>query len=146
MRAAAAGAPIAIRNPEAVRPWQHVLNPLSGYLVIAQQLMGADPAAAAAGWNFGPAEHDVRPVRWITDRLAERWPEPLRWVVDPGPHPHEAQFLSVDSARARERLGWRPRWDLTRTLESIVAWHLAHRDGADMRAVSLQQIKEFSKP
>ncbi len=144
MRAAAAGAPIAIRNPEAVRPWQHVLNPLSGYLVIAQELMGADPGTAAAGWNFGPAQDDVRPVRWITDRLAERWPEPLRWAVEPGPHPHEAQLLSLDSTHARERLGWHPRWDLTRTLESIVAWHVAHRDGLDMRAVSLRQIEEFS--
>jgi len=144
MRAAAARTPIAIRNPEAVRPWQHVLNPLSGYLVIAQQLMGADPAAAAAGWNFGPSQDDVRPVRWITDRLAEQWPEPLRWAVDPGPHPHEAHFLSLDSTRARERLGWRPRWGLTRALESIVAWHLAHRSGADMRTTTLQQIEEFS--
>lgn len=144
MRAATARKPIAIRNPEAVRPWQHVLNPLSGYLVIAQGLMGADPAAAAAGWNFGPAQDDVRPVRWITDRLAEQWPEPLEWAIDPGPHPHEAQFLSLDSTRARERLGWRPRWDLGQTTASIVAWHLAHRDGADMRTVTLQQIEEFS--
>lgn len=144
MRAAEAGAPIAIRNPEAVRPWQHVLNPLSGYLTIAQELMGEDPAGAAAGWNFGPSQDDVQPVRWITDRLAERWPEPLSWNVDPGPHPHEAQFLSLDSTRARERLGWRPRWDLEQTTGSIVAWHLSHRGGEDMRAVTLQQIKEFS--
>lgn len=144
MRAAAAGTPIAIRNPEAVRPWQHVLNPLSGYLLIAQQLMGADRVAAAAGWNFGPSQADVRPVGWVTDRLAERWPEPLRWAVAAGPHPYEAQFLSLDSTRARERLGWRPRWDLERTIESIVAWHLAHRDGADMRALTLEQIEEFS--
>ncbi len=144
MRAAAARTPIAIRNSEAVRPWQHVLNPLSGYLLIAQQLMGTGRAAAAAGWNFGPSQDDVRPVRWITDRLAEQWPEPLQWTVDPGPHPHEAQFLSLDSTRARERLGWRPRWELARTIESIVAWHLAHRDGVDMRALTLQQIEEFS--
>ncbi len=144
MRAAAARAPIAIRNPEAVRPWQHVLNPLSGYLLIAQELMGADPAAAAAGWNFGPSQDDVRPVRWITDRLAARWPESLAWHVDPGPHPHEAQFLSLDSARARERLSWRPRWELEQTIASIVDWHTAHRDGADMRTATLQQIEEFS--
>ena len=144
MRAAEAGTPIAIRNPEAVRPWQHVLNPLSGYLAIAQALMGEDPEPAAAGWNFGPSQDDVQPVRWITDRLAARWPEPLRWEVDPGPHPHEAHFLSLDSSRARDRLGWRPRWGLERTTESIVTWHLAHRDGGDMRAVTLKQIEEFS--
>ncbi len=142
MRAATADAPIAIRNPEAVRPWQHVLNPLSGYLVIAQQLFAREPVDV--GWNFGPAQGDVRPVRWIADRLAQLWPDALHWQLDPGPHPHEARFLSLDSSRARERLGWRPRWDLARTLESIVVWYLAHRDGADMRALTLQQIEEFS--
>ena len=144
MRGAEARVPIAIRNPEAVRPWQHVLNPLSGYLLIAQALMGPDAAAAAAGWNFGPAPQDVQPVSWITGRLAERWPQPLGWDVDPGPHPHEAQYLSLDSTRARERLGWRPRWALEQTLQTIVDWHLAHRDGADMRAVTLGQVEEFT--
>ncbi|MEJ7787650.1 MAG: CDP-glucose 4,6-dehydratase [Solirubrobacteraceae bacterium] len=142
MRAAAADAPIAIRNPEAVRPWQHVLNPLSGYLLIAQELV--DGAPVDQGWNFGPAQSDVQPVRWIADRLTELWPDPLRWELDPGPHPHEAHFLSLDSTRARERLGWRPRWDLGQTLESIVAWHLAERAGDDLRAVTLGQIEEFT--
>ncbi len=144
MRAAASGQPIAIRNPEAVRPWQHVLNPLSGYLVIAEELTAGDASSAAAGWNFGPAQDDVKPVRWITDRLTAQWPEPLAWDVDPGPHVHEAQLLSLDSTRARERLGWRPRWALEQTIASIVTWHLAHRDGADLRAATLAQIEEFS--
>ena len=143
MRAAAAGQPIAIRNPKAVRPWQHVLNPLSGYLLIAQELAGGAPVDA--GWNFGPAQSDVQPVRWLADRLSELWPEALRWELDPGPHPHEAHFLALDSTRAREQLGWRPRWELARTLESIVAWHLAERAGEDMRAVTLGQIEEFSQ-
>jgi CDP-glucose 4,6-dehydratase len=142
MRAVEAGTPIAIRNPDAVRPWQHVLNPLSGYLVIAQQLF-ADPAAAT-GWNFGPSPDDVQPVRWITDRLTALWPGELRWEIDAGPRPHEAQFLSLDSTRARTRLGWAPRWDLAKTLESIVAWHRAHLDGQDLRAVTLAQIEEFN--
>ena len=143
MRAVAAGTPIPIRNPEAVRPWQHVLNPLSGYLVIAQALY-ADPERASGGWNLGPPHEDARPVRWIADRLAERWPDELTWEVDAGPHPHEAPFLALDSTKARERLGWRPRWDLERALESIVEWHLAHRDGADMRAVTVRQIEAFA--
>jgi len=143
MRAAEAGTPIAIRNPQAIRPWQHVLNPLSGYLVLAQALH--DDPEAAGGWNFGPAQDDARPVRWITDRLTDLWPAELRWDVDPGPHPHEAQFLSLDSTRARQRLGWRPRWDLARTLQSIVTWHRAHLDGADLRAVTLRQIEEFDE-
>lgn len=142
MRAAAADAPIAIRNPEAVRPWQHVLNPLSGYLTVAERLLAGDDTAAA-GWNFGPSPDDVKPVRWIADRLTEGWPQPLRWELDPGPHPHEAHFLALDSTRAHERLGWAPRWDLEDTLGAIVDWHLAHRDGADMRAVTLGQIEAF---
>ncbi len=144
MRAAAADAPIAIRNPEAVRPWQHVLNPLSGYLLIAQQLV--DGAPVDQGWNFGPAQSDVQPVRWIADRLTELWPDPLRWELDPGPHPHEAHFLSLDSTRARERLGWRPRWALAEALAAIVAWHLAERAGDDLRAVTLGQIDAFTAP
>ena len=142
MRASSAREPIAIRNPEAVRPWQHVLNPLSGYLAIAQALLDGRPVDE--GWNFGPAETDVQPVRWIADRLTELWPDELRWELDPGPHPHEAHFLSLDSAKAREELDWRPRWDLARTLESIVTWHLAHRAGEDVRAVTLAQIEEFT--
>ncbi|MEJ7893319.1 MAG: CDP-glucose 4,6-dehydratase [Solirubrobacteraceae bacterium] len=142
MRAAAAGAPIPIRNPEAVRPWQHVLNPLSGYLLIAQELFAGAPVDQ--GWNFGPAQGDVQPVRWIADRLTALWPEELRSELDPGPHPHEAHFLSLDSTQAHERLGWRPRWDLARTLESIVAWHLAERGGEDVRATTLRQIEEFT--
>ncbi len=144
MRAATSGSVIAIRNPEAIRPWQHVLNPLSGYLVIAQALCGEGRDAAAAGWNFGPSPDDVRPVSWIVDRLRQQWPDELRWDVDPGPHPHEAHFLSLDSSRARSRLAWRPRWGIERTLASIVAWHLAHRDGGDLRTITLQQIEEFT--
>lgn len=143
MRAVAAGRPIPIRNPDAVRPWQHVLNPLSGYLVLAQALHRY-AEGAPGGWNFGPALDEARPVRWIADRLTERWPDELTWEVDPGPHPHEAHFLSLDSTKARERLGWRPRWDLESALDSIVDWHLAHRDGQDMRAVTLRQIDAFA--
>jgi CDP-glucose 4,6-dehydratase len=142
IRAASAGTPIAIRNPEAVRPWQHVLNPLSGYLLVAQELLAGAPVDA--GWNFGPDQGDVRPVRFIADRLAELWPEPLEWELDPGPHPHEAHFLSLDSTRARERLGWRPRWALEQALASLAAWHLAARAGEDLRAVTLSQIEEFT--
>jgi CDP-glucose 4,6-dehydratase len=143
MRAVSAGRPVPIRNPTAIRPWQHVLNPLSGYLVVAQELLNGN-AGAASGWNFGPAQDDARPVSWIADRLTELWPDDLTWEVDPGPHPHEAQFLSLDSTKARAGLGWRPRWALQQTLESIVQWHLGHRDGADVRALTLEQIRLFS--
>jgi len=142
MRAAVAGAPVEIRNPGATRPWQHVLNPLSGYLVLAQALH-QDPAAATA-WNFGPADGEARPVGWIVERLDELWPGGLRWEHEAGEHPHEARYLKVDSSRARARLGWAPRWGLQRTLESIVEWYAALRDGQDMRKVSLAQLEAFA--
>jgi CDP-glucose 4,6-dehydratase len=142
MRATLAGRAIDIRNPGATRPWQHVLNPLSGYLVLAQALWD-DPTAATA-WNFGPAERDAQPVARLLERLDALWPGGLRWDHDTGAHPHEATFLKVDSSRARARLGWSPRWDLDAALASIVEWYLALREGADMRAVSLGQVEAFS--
>ncbi len=141
-RAALAGQPIRVRNPEAVRPWQHVLNPLSGYLRVAERAW-AD-RACAGGWNFGPADNDARPVRWIVERLDELWDGPLRWEVDPGPHPHEAQWLKLDSSLARAQLDWAPRWGLEDGLLRTVAWHRAHRDGADVRATTLGQVREFA--
>jgi len=141
MRAAIAGAEVEIRNPGATRPWQHVLNPLSGYLLLAERLFD-DPGTATA-WNFGPAETDARPVGWIVERLDALWPGGLRWVRDGGEHPHEARYLKVDSSRARVRLGWAPRWGLERALESIVEWYAALRHGGDLRHVSLAQLEAF---
>jgi CDP-glucose 4,6-dehydratase len=141
MRGALAGAPILIRNPEAVRPWQHVLNPLSGYLVLAQALWNAPELAD--GWNFGPADEDARPVRWIADRLSQLWPDELDWRVDDDRHPHEARYLKLDSSRARARLRWTPRWHLGQALEAIVQWYRALRENADMREVTVGQIDAF---
>ncbi|HZL48556.1 MAG TPA: CDP-glucose 4,6-dehydratase [Solirubrobacteraceae bacterium] len=144
MRAALAGEEVRVRNPNSIRPWQHVLNPLSGYLVLAQALCGAgDAVEVASGWNFGPTDEDARPVGWIVGRIAARWPEELRWVQDDGPHPHEARYLKLDSSKARARLGWRPGFDLGETLESIVDWYRELRAGGDMRAVTLGQIEAF---
>lgn len=142
MSAALSGAAIPIRNPEAIRPWQHVLNPLSGYLELAQALVASPDCQG--GWNFGPRDDDVQPVRWIAERIADRWDGELRWELDPGPHPHEAHYLALDSTKARERLGWEPGWDLAAALDSIVAWYTALRDGDDMRAVTLAQIESFA--
>ncbi|HEY1451084.1 MAG TPA: CDP-glucose 4,6-dehydratase [Solirubrobacteraceae bacterium] len=139
MRAALAGEEVRLRNPNSVRPWQHVLNPLSGYLLLAQSLL-ASPEHAC-GWNFGPAEQDARTVGWVVERLAEQWPGGLRTSIDDGPHPHEARYLKLDSSRARARLGWRPPVALEDALESIVEWYAALRDGADMRAVTVAQIE-----
>ena len=145
MAGALDGAPIPIRNPDAVRPWQHVLNPLAGYLRLAE-LLHASPEPQG-GWNFGPALNDARPVRWIADRLTELWPAELRWELDsdpPTPHPHEAHFLALDSTKAREQLGWAAVWELDETLAQIVAWYRALGDGADMRDVTLGQITAFT--
>jgi CDP-glucose 4,6-dehydratase len=141
MRAALTGAPIPIRNPQAVRPWQHVLNPLGGYLRLAEALLDG---AGAGGWNFGPVEDDVRPVRWIADRLTQLWPGELRWEVDPGPHPHEAHYLALDSGKARRDLGWAPAWDLDEALARIVEWYRELDAGGDMRAVTVAQIERFA--
>jgi CDP-glucose 4,6-dehydratase len=140
-RAALAGTPVRVRNPDAVRPWQHVLNPLGGYLRLAERAW-EDPAAAQA-YNFGPADEDARTVGWIVERVGELWDGDLRWEVDPGPHPHEAHWLKVDSSLARGALGWRPAWDLDAALRATIAWFAAHRDGEDARAVTHAQIDAF---
>jgi CDP-glucose 4,6-dehydratase len=141
MRAALAGMQVRVRNPNSIRPWQHVLNPLSGYLLLAQALW--DKPETAEGWNFGPVEEDARPVGWIVERIAARWPEDLHSVQDDGPHPHEARYLKLDSSKARARLGWRPGLNLEGALASIVDWYRELRAGTDMRAVTLGQIEAF---
>jgi CDP-glucose 4,6-dehydratase len=141
MRAALAGEALHVRNPEAVRPWQHVLNPLSGYLVLAQALW--ESPEHACGWNFGPADEDARPVGWIVQRMSELWPDELRVVHDDGPHPHEARYLKLDSSRARTHLGWRPRWGLAEGLDAVVDWYRRLRDGEDLNEATLEQIRAF---
>ncbi len=143
MRAALAGEQVRVRNPNSIRPWQHVMNPLSGYLLLAQAAW--EQADLAAGWNFGPPEQDARPVGWIVEHVAGLWPGELGWGIDDGPHPHEARYLKLDSSRARARLGWRPLLGLDEALGSIVEWYGALRDGADMRAVTLQQIEALQQ-
>jgi CDP-glucose 4,6-dehydratase len=141
-RHAMGGAPVRIRNPQAVRPWQHVLNPLSGYLELAQRL--ADGEDVRGAWNFGPDPDDVQTVGWLVERLTQLWPGELHWEIDPGPHPHEAGHLALDSTKARTQLGWRPGWDLTQALDAIVEWHAVFRAHEDIRAVTLDQIERFS--
>jgi CDP-glucose 4,6-dehydratase len=143
VRGALAGEPTAIRSPGAVRPWQHVLNPLSGYLLLAERLWHDGRFADA--WNLGPAEEDARPVSWIADRMRELWGEGLEWTTAGGPAVHEAAHLKVDSSKARALMGWTPPWDLDRALASVVEWFRAHGSGQDMRAVTLEQIHAFER-
>jgi len=137
-RAASAGRELRLRNPNSIRPWQHVLNPLSGYLLLAQALWDSPDHAEA--WNFGPPDEDACPVSQVVERLGARWPVELHWAADPGPHPHEARYLKLDSSRARQRLGWRPSVGLADALASIADWHRALHERADMHDVTLAQI------
>ena len=143
LRAFEKGEPVVIRNPQSTRPWQHVLEPLSGYLVLAQCLWG-DAAAFAGAWNLGPRDEDARPVQWIVERLAQLWGGEATWHLDGGEHPHEAHFLKLDISKARARLGWQPRWHLPEALEHIVTWHRAWHAGADVRALCLRQIDQYT--
>ncbi|MBL8516648.1 MAG: CDP-glucose 4,6-dehydratase [Betaproteobacteria bacterium] len=144
IRAIAAGRPANIRNPDAIRPWQHVLEPLAGYLQLAERLheQGND---FASGWNFGPSDDETRTVRWICDHMVQRWGAGAAWQQDGGSHPHEAHYLKLDSSKARMQLGWRPRLTLTECLDWLVDWYRAHATGQDMRATTLQQINTYSQ-
>jgi len=139
LRAIEAGEPLRVRNPAAVRPWQHVLSPLAGYLRLAERCW--EDGAAARGWNFGPRADDEREVGWIADRLAELWGGLLTWEADSSSNPPEAGHLALDSGAAERELHWAPACDLPAALALIVEWHAAHRGGADMREVSLGQIE-----
>ncbi len=142
MRAITEGRAVNIRNPHAIRPWQHVLEPLSGYLLLAQKLYEGG-AAYAEGWNFGPNDEDAKPVQWIVERLTQSWGEGASWVVDGGEHPHEAHYLKLDCSKAKGQLNWHPRWHLDEALVKIADWHQAYRDEKDMREITLQQISAY---
>jgi CDP-glucose 4,6-dehydratase len=143
VRAIAQGKPVNIRNPHAIRPWQHVLEPLSGYLVLAQKLF-EEGTNYAEGWNFGPNDEDARPVEWIVDKLTQSWGEGASWVLDGGNHPHEAHYLKLDCSKAKTRLGWHPRWHLEDALGAIIEWQRAYRDGNNMRELTLRQIDAYN--
>lgn len=142
VRAFSENRPVLIRNPDAIRPWQHVLEPLAGYLLLAQRLY-EEGSAYAEGWNFGPADDDAKSVQWIVEQLTQQWGEGVGWMLDQAEHPHEAHYLKLDCSKSRMRLDWRPRWELGQALERIAAWHKAHRQGRDMREFTLEQIAAY---
>lgn len=143
LRAFEGGHTAIVRHPDAVRPWQHVLEPLAGYLSLAEKLL-EEGAAFAEGWNFGPRDDAAVPVRHIADRLARLWGAGAHWEHAPGEHPHEANVLLLDSSKARQRLDWQPRWSLNEALERTVSWHQAYRVGEDCRETGLKQIREYA--
>ena len=144
VRAIIAGQPVKIRNPAATRPWQHVLEPLSGYLDLAQRLYEEGPRFTG-GWNFGPWDHDTKPVKSIVDEVTELWGDGARWEKDGLDHPHEARYLKLDCSKAHSLLGWRPKLRVETALAWTVDWYKAWRAGQDMRALSLKQISTYSE-
>jgi CDP-glucose 4,6-dehydratase len=136
--------PVTIRNPLAIRPWQHVLEPIAGYLTLAENLY-THGDAFAEGWNFGPKDNDVKPVGEIMDYLVQHWRNPATWIVDENEQPHEAQFLKLDISKALSRLTWEPKWNLTEALDNVIQWHEAWLDGSNMQCVTLNQISDYEK-
>ena len=142
VRALLSSQPIVLRNPSATRPWQHVLEPLAGYLTLAQGLL-LDGERHAQAWNFGPDASSVASVETVVRTLAQRWPSSAKWRVDAAEHPHEASLLALDSSKARQLLGWQPRWTLHEALEQTLDWHLAWQGGQDMYRFTREQIANY---
>jgi CDP-glucose 4,6-dehydratase len=135
--------PVTIRNPHATRPWQHVLEPLSGYLKLAEQLVVHGQAFAEA-WNFGPKDEDARPVQWIVEHMVTIWGKDANWIQDIGSHPHEANYLKLDISKAKARLGWHPIWPLPTALEHICNWHRDWLANKDMNQICISQIQQYN--
>ncbi len=142
VRGFVAGEPALIRRPDAIRPWQHVLEPLHGYITLAEKLLHGN-ARLATAFNFGPFDEDAQPVGWIVERMVQFWGDGAQWVLDPEPGVHEAGFLKLDASRARTDLGWSPRLRLETALEWLVRWYKAHAAGADMQQFTLEQIAAY---
>lgn len=138
-RAWGAGQEVLLRYPDATRPWQHVLDPLMGYLQLAQGLIN-DPVRHAEAWNFGPDNSGLATVGAVVARLAELWPDEARWAISAEAQPHEAGLLALDSSKARQCLGWVPNWSLETALKHTLDWQLAWRDGRNMNLVTREQI------
>lgn len=142
LRAFAAKRKLRVRHPDAVRPWQHVLDPLNGYLTLAERLW-EDGSSYSGGWNFGPGDTENRPVSWVVAELARRWGKDARWEVDRAPQPYEANLLRLDCSKARTELKWQPRVDLGAALDSVVEWHLRYSKGENVRKLTEEQIARF---
>lgn len=142
-----AGTTLHLRNPNAIRPWQHVLDPLNGYLQLSERLF-QDGNAWAEAWNLGPNADDALPVNDMVSMIASHWPTPVQWSADePNAHPHEAQHLRLDCSKIRQRLGWRPVWDARTAIQKTVDWHLAtrHQHPTVAHAVCRQQLADFQQ-
>ena len=136
--------PVIIRNPNSTRPWQHVLEPLSGYLVLAQHLYD-DGENYTGAWNFGPLDEDCKSVSWILNEMVKLWGKNSKWKLDQDINPHEANFLKLDCSKAASKLNWLPKWRLKESLESIVNWHQVFISGGNIKNQCLMEINKYLK-
>jgi len=143
IRAFQVGDTLNIRNPQAIRPWQHVLEPLAGYMQLAEQIANNGKEYASA-WNFGPKEEDAKPVQWIVEQMAKQWGDNAKWAIDQAEHPHEANYLKLDCSKAHTKLNWHPKWSLQTALQKIIQWHQAESNQKDMRQYTISQIEQYS--
>ncbi|MEC0370789.1 CDP-glucose 4,6-dehydratase [Paenibacillus chibensis] len=134
--------PIYIRSPHSIRPWQHVLEPLSGYLSVAEKLYESGTIYSGP-WNFGPEDGDARTVEWVVQKLCDKWDENHGYIVEGGLNPHEASYLKLDCSKSKSRLNWSPKWDLNEALNQTIEWTIAYKNGSDLRQVSFNQIKKY---
>lgn len=144
IKALAENRQIILRYPDAVRPWQHVLEPLFGYLLLAQRLYQDGPTFTGA-WNFGPDEKDVKPVRWLVEHITKMWGNETSWTLDRGTQPHEAHYLKLDCSKAKSKIGWFPQLDLKSALEKTIEWYKAYYTHEDMLDITINQIKSYEK-
>lgn len=142
IRAISKGEKVRIRSPFAIRPWQHVLEPLSGYLVLAEKLY-TEGVQFSEGWNFGPEDSDAKNVEWITKSICTLWGDGASFVVDSNPQPHEANYLKLDCSKAKAKLDWKPRWNIEKALESIVEWNKAWLAHANIHEITIKQIDDY---
>jgi CDP-glucose 4,6-dehydratase len=131
-----------IRNPLGIRPWQFVLEPLRGYLMLAERLAG-NGSEFASGWNFGPSDDDAKPVSWIADEMVRLWGDRAQWTCDAAVHPHEAHFLKLDASKSRSELGWCPLLPLAQALTWIVEWYRTCQSKGDLHQFTLMQIERY---
>jgi CDP-glucose 4,6-dehydratase len=142
IRSILAGDTLHIRSPHAIRPWQHVMEPLTGYLLLAENLFNKGSQYAEA-WNFGPDDSDAKSVEWIARMLCNMWGESAKFEIMSKPQVHEAKYLKLDCSKAKAELNWRPHWSIDSTLESIVEWNKSRLSGANIRDITLSQIKDY---
>ena len=130
---------VLIRNQNAIRPWQHVLEPISGYIVLAEKLF-LDQRSFSGPWNFGPLDQDARTVGWVADRVCVHWGNGATWNPDSSQHPHEAKYLKLDISKAKHELGWEPKWSVHEAIEHTVDWYSEFKIGGDISEFTEQQI------